>query len=545
MNEFNFPHGEMLLSDYVKRYAEDDPDKTAINYYGREISYKELDGLSCKLANALLDMGYKKGDFGAAFVQSCPMTYVVYFAAMKLGIIMVPIDPMSKELELEYFLNDSGAKFVVTMDTLYPLVSALKERCNIKDIITVSFQDFLPKEPGIPIHKMMKGNKEIPNGAIDGVELLTKYGADSPGVGVSLSDVGFILYTGGTTGVPKGCVHTYRDLILGGCAQGQFNFNNSTAKDVMLSPWPLTHVSGITFGMAAPLLFGMTVVMLSRWDAKAAMVAIQKYKVTMSLLTTFSVHEVMNHPDCDKYDLTSFRACLVVAFVMPVTEEIVRSWEKMIQCPVYDLGYGSSEHLNCFGYGYGLPFPRPLCIGRFRLVPGAQVRIEDFETHELLPDGKEGEIVTKTRSQLREYWKKPEENKNDIVDGWLHTHDRGYIKDGIIYFLGKKSEVVKVSGYTVSLKEIEVFATRHSSIEKVAVFSIPDAKKGNLIKACVVLKPGCRDSAVEIEEWFKDKMAIFKCPEVEIRNDLPLSGKGEVLKRVLLKEELEKRGIEK
>jgi long-chain acyl-CoA synthetase len=163
----------------------------------------------------------------------------------------------------------------------------------------------------------------------------------------------------------------------------------------------------------------------------------------------------------------------------------------------------------------------------------------------LLPDGKEGEIVTKTPSQLVEYWKKPEENKRDIVEGWLHTHDRGYIKDGIIYFLGKKSEVVKVSGYTVSLKEIEVFATKHPSIEKVAVISIPHAKKENLIKAYVILKPGCSDSAVEIEEWFKDKMAIFKCPEVEIRNEFPISGKGEILKRILQKEELEKRGVEK
>lgn len=543
MTEINFPFGEMLLSDYVKKYAEIYPDKAAINYYGREISYKELDEYSDRLAAAMSAMGYTKGDFGAAFVQSCPMTYIIYLAAMKLGMVMVPIDPMSKELELEYFLNDSGAKFVATMDTHYPLVSALKEKCNIKDIITISFQDFLPEAPAIPIHKMMQGKKLMPEGAIDCLTLLEKYEPKAPKTKAALSDHGYILYTGGTTGVPKGCVHTYRDLILGGFGQGRFNFNRATADDIMLSPWPLTHVSGIVFGMAVPLLFGMTVIMLSRWDAKAAMVAIDKYKVTCSLLTTLSVHEIINHPDRDKYDLTSYRANLIVAFVMPITEEIIHQWMEITRSPVYDFGYGSSEHFNYLAYGWGLPYPRPTCIGRFRLVPGAQVRIEDFDTHEILPEGKEGEIVTKAPAQLKEYWKKPEENKKDIVDGWLHTHDRGYIKDGVVYFLGKESEVVKVSGYTVSLKEIEAFALRNPAIEKAAVIAIPDAKKGNKLKAFVILKPGCKTSAAEIEEWFKDKVAIFKCPEVEIRDEFPLSGKGEILKRVLKKEELEKRGI--
>jgi acyl-coenzyme A synthetase/AMP-(fatty) acid ligase len=534
----------MLLSDYVKKYAEDTPNKVAINYYGEEISYKELDELSGKLANALFDMGYKKGDFGAAFVQSCPMTYIVYLAAMKLGIIIVPIDPMSKELELEYFLNDSGAKLIVTMDTLYPLVTALKAKCNIKDIITISFHDFLPETPILPIHKMMKGEKIISEGAIDCLQLLKAYGNDPPQVDVALLDHGYILYTGGTTGVPKGCVHSYRDVILGGLGQGQFNFHGATNADVMLSTWPLTHVSGIVFGMAVPLLFGMTVIQLARWDTKAAMEAIDKYRVSISLLTTFSVHEVINHPDLKKYDLTSFRVSLIVAFVMPITQEIVGQWEDITKCKVYDFGYGSSEHLNYFAYGWGLSFPRPSCIGRFRLVPGAQARIEDFETGKILPDGQEGEIVTKTPAQLKEYWNKPEDNKKDIVDGWLHTHDIGYIKDGIIYFLGKKSEVVKVSGYTVSLKEIEMFALKHPAIEKVAVIAIPDARKENRMKAFVILKPECLVSAAEIAEWFKNKVAIYKCPDVEIRSELPVSGKGEILKRILLKEELAKKVIE-
>jgi fatty-acyl-CoA synthase/long-chain acyl-CoA synthetase len=286
----------------------------------------------------------------------------------------------------------------------------------------------------------------------------------------------------------------------------------------------------------------MTVIQLARWDAKTAMEAIQRYKVTLTLLTTSSYNEIINHPEIKNYDLTSLRVSLIIAFVMPITDGIVNKWEEITKCPVYDFGYGSSETMNYFAYGWGLPFPRPLCTGRFRLVPGAQIRILDFETKEEVAEEQEGEIVIKTPAQLKEYWNKPEENKRDIVDGWVHTHDRGYIKDGIVYFIGKESEIVKVSGYTVSLKEIEMFGTRHPAIEKIAVIAVPHARKGNELKAFVILKRNAEVTASEIEEWFKGKVAVFKSPIVEIRNELPLSGKGEILKRVLIKEELEKRG---
>ena len=171
------------------------------------------------------------------------------------------------------------------------------------------------------------------------------------------------------------------------------------------------------------------------------------------------------------------------------------------------------------------------------------MKILDFETQTELHEGEEGEIVTKSPAQLKEYWNKPEENRKEIVDGWLHTRDRGYMKDGVLHFMGKASEVVKVSGYTVSLKEIEMFGVRHPAVERIAVIAIPDPKKGNLLKAFVTLKPNASATTSEIDQWFKSKVAIFKSPVIEIMDELPLSGKGEILKRVLIKEELKKRGI--
>jgi len=532
--------GEALLYDYVKKHARDMPDKVAINYYGREVTYKELDEASDRLANAIADMGYKKGDCLGIFLQPCPQCFILYLSAMKLGLIAVPIDPMSKELELEYFLNDSGARLIVTMDQLYPTLLPVKDKCKVKDVIVTSFHDYLPDESAFPIHLVMKAEKKKFPDTHELVELINMYQPSPPKVDVILSDYGYILYTGGTTGWPKGCVHTQRDLIYCALGQTELHFNKASKVDKVFSSWPLTHISGITLSLAPTLLAGMTVIQLARWDPVAAMEAIAKYGVTLTCMAVPSYYDILNHSDVKNYDLSSLRVSLIVPFAMPITDEVVRKWEELTGCPVYDWGYGSSEHMNYCGYGYGLPFPRPLCSTFSRPLPEVQIRIVDFETGKELPEGEDGEIVTKEPAQLKEYWNKPKETKEDIVDGWVHMHDRGYIKDGVLYFLGKVSDVVKVSGYTVALKEVEMFCMEHPDIERIAVIGVPHPRKGNELKAFVVLKPRSQATASEIEEWFKEKLAAFKRPIVEIRKELPLSGKGDILKRELIREEEEK-----
>jgi long-chain acyl-CoA synthetase len=537
MSDIFFPHGERLLSDYVKKYAEEMPQKVAINYYGREITYQELDELSDRLAAGIADMGYQKGERIALLVQSCALSIGLYLAAMKLGLIVVPVDPMSKEFELEYFLMDSGARLVGTMDTLYPNVMVLKERCALRDVITLSFRDYFPETPAFAPHKMMLAEKQTFRDAHDCWGLIEASRPNPPRTHVQPSDIGYILYTGGTTGWPKGCLHSHRDLLLAGLGQGQCNFNGGAKEDIMLSSWPVTHISGLTLSIAVPLANGMTGIPLARWDAKAAMTAITKYKVTLVLMVVPSYYDIMNHPEVKTYDFHSLRVNLMIPFGMPITDDILEKWEEITGCPVFNWGYGSSENMNYGGYGWGLPMSsRPVCTGFGRPFPGVRVKILDWETGKELPEGEEGEIVTQGPAHLREYWNKPEENKRDIVQGWLHTHDRGYVKDGVVYFLGKASDVVKVSGYTISLKEIELFGIRHPAIEKIAVIAVPHPRKGNELKAFVTLKPGAATTAAAIEEWFKSKVAAFKCPQVEIREEIPLSGKGDILKRVLLEE---------
>jgi len=539
MKNVEIPHFDKLLSDYVKGYAAVMPNKTALNFYGRQVTYRELDRSSDSLAAAIADMGYKRGDRIGVFLQPCPQCVITYLAAMKLGLVAVPIDPMSKDLELEYFLSDSGAKIVVSMDTVYPVVSSVRKRYKIKHLIVTSFHDYLPQEPAFPIHDMMKAKKRKYDEGSDFLGIIKRY-KSPPKVDVSLSDYGFILYTGGTTGLPKGCVHTQQDLMYVAWGQSELTYSKVTRNDILLNSWPLTHISGIAHSIAPTLFSGATLIQLARWDPIAAIKAIDRYGVTLISWVVPCYLDVFNHPDVKNYKLDTLRTSLIVPFVTPITGEVVNKWEDLTKCPVYDLGYGSSESMNYCSYGYGLPFPRSQCVVWGRPFPGAKIKIMDFNTRKELPEGEIGEIVINTPSQLKEYLNKPQETKKSIVDGWVHMQDRGYLKDGVIYFLGKVSDVVKVSGYTVALKEVEMFGIRNPVIDKIAVIGLPHPKKGTQLKAFVVLKPGSKESAAHIEEWFKDKVAVFKRPIVEIRDELPLSGKGEILKRQLVKEEMQK-----
>jgi len=192
MADLEFLYGEKTLSEYAKIHAQETPDKTVVNFYGKEMSWRELDSMSNRLANAISDMGYKKGDRVAAFMQSCPQCYVFYLAALKLGLISVPIDPMHKELELEYALNDCGANFIMVLDQLYPLVNNVRDKCKIKDVIVTSYHDFMPDEPAFSLHPMMLAEKQTFPDTHNYHDLIEKYQPTTPDVNVSLSDDAWI-----------------------------------------------------------------------------------------------------------------------------------------------------------------------------------------------------------------------------------------------------------------------------------------------------------------------------------------------------------------
>ena len=543
MDEIEFLYGEKILPEYVKIHAQETPDKTAVNFYGKEMSWKQLDDMSNRLANAISDMGYKKGDRVAAFMQSCPQCYVFYLAALKLGLISVPIDPMHKELELEYGLNDSGATLIMVLDQLYPVVKNVRDKCKINNVIITSYHDFMPDEPAFPLHPMMLAEEQTFPDTYKYRDLIEKYQPTTPDVNVSLSDDAWILYTGGTSGWPKGCLHTQRDSLIGGFGIFHLLFN-ATKDDILLIPVPHTHIYGISVGVAASFYGGFTVMVLTRWDVKAALEAIHRYKVTKLVWPMPCIAGLINDPDLKKYDLTSLTTCNTIGFAIPFTKEVAEKWHEITGCRLDNWGYAiGSENFNYCAYGYGVddPFKDPGASGVGILAPEVQIKITDFETREELPIGKTGNTVVKSPASIRKYWNKPKETKENIVDGWIYSGDIGRLgKDGLIYYYGRKRDVIKVSGYTLAPREVEVLGLQNPAIEKIAVVGLPHPKKGEIPKAFIELKPGSTATETELVQWFKENIAAYKVPLVEIRDSLPISNKGEVLKRKLKDEELAK-----
>jgi acyl-CoA synthetase (AMP-forming)/AMP-acid ligase II len=240
------------------------------------------------------------------------------------------------------------------------------------------------------------------------------------------------------------------------------------------------------------------------------------------------------------YDLTSLRVCGLISFVQPLTNALIEKWRKITGSPIYNGGYRMTENFcycttGCFqpfdAFNFGPP------------NPGVELKIVDFEDrNKEMPLGSRGEIAIKSPCQFTAYNNKPEETKKDLVDGWFYTGDIGAMSEGgDLYFYGRQREVLKVSGYTVIPKEIEMLGLQNEAIDKIAVIGIRDPKKGEIPKAFVTLKPGSRMDSSELGAWFKANISAIKVPRVEVRSELPLSTKGEVLKDKLKEEEAAKK----
>lgn len=538
-----FLHGEASLPEIVHGHAEKRGEQAAILYYGEPITYRILDNHARSMAAALYRSGFRPGDRIGVMLQPCPQSYIVYLATLLTGLVAVPIDPMSKQFELEHYFSDSDICALVVMDYLMETVNAISGRDRLRCIITTSFGDYAPISPVMPLPPLMAAKSGPVDGTIDFRSLILATAPEALPL-LSLDEPAFVLYTGGTTGLSKGCVHTHRDFLYTANGQVQFNMPGLGPDDVLLTAWPHTHISGM-MAMFAGLLAGATAIALTRWDVDAALVAFEHYHPTVTMWPVPCYWDFLRHPGRETVVFSWLRISLVVPFGMEINDDLVNAWKAASGIALYDWGYGSSEHANYCGYGYGLPFPRPQCTTAARPFPGVAIRIVDFETRRDLGEGEIGEIVSKTPAQLKGYWNHPDKTRESIVGSWVHMNDRGYVKDGVLYFMGKASEVVKVSGYTVSLPEVEAFGIRHEAVQAIAAIGIPHRRKGNQVKVFVTLKPGAHATSEQLEQWFAERVAPFKQPLVEIRNSLPMSGAGKILKRILIDEsrQLKRDGI--
>jgi long-chain acyl-CoA synthetase len=514
------------------------PDAPAVLYFDHMISYREIEGLSNKLAAALSDIGLGKGDRVIVNLQNVPQFLIAVYAAWKVGTIAVPLNPMYKERELAYFCRDSGAKVFLTHDDIAAgLDLSFLKKTAVGKIITTSPLDLWPTDEELPGMLKQKTKTTVP-GTQDMLELMEDYNDKDIKLGkVSPRDVAYLTYTSGTTGAPKGAMNTHGNLAFNARVYKAMQRIDET--DVVLGVAPLFHVTGEVAHLAIAALSGIPVVLYYRFDAGETLRLIEHWKVTMSVASITVYIALMNHPDIKTRDLSSF----VKAYSggAPVSESIVDQFQKLTGLYLYNV-YGMTETnspSHIVPWGKRAPVDKDsgaLSVGV--PVPNCVMKIMDLENgSKALAPGEVGEIVDSGPIIVPGYWQKPEETRNAIRNGWLYTGDVGKMdEDGWFYVVDRKKDMIVASGYKVWPREVEDVIYQHPAIKEVAVIGVPDSYRGETVKAFVTLKQGLEDSirADEVISFCKARMAAYKYPrQLEIVAEIPKTLTGKFLKREL------------
>jgi len=537
--EPQYLHGEVALTEYLRAWAKKQPEHPAVIFYGHTLTYADLDKQSDRFAALLMSRGVKKGDRVAVFMPNCPQFHIVFFGILKLGAIHVPVSPLSRAFELAYELNDTDAEVIVAQDQLIETVNQVKGETKLREIIVTSLADVIPAAPTIPLPDSLRAPRIVIPGATDLLPALAAMGDVKPLPPAALDDVAALNYTGGTTGMPKGCVHTQRDMVYTAAANYGTGLT-SNENSVFLSFFPEFWIAGENLGLIFPLFSGATLVLLSRWDAIGVLAAIEKYKVTIMAMPVDGAVEMMDHPRFKEFDLSSLSQVRVVSFVKKLNAGYRQRWKDLTGTILAESSWGMTEtHTsNTFTTGFQDDNfdlnAQPIFVGL--PVPGAEFKITDFETGELLPIGSEGEIRVRTPSLLKGYWNKPEATAECLVDGWLRTGDIGVIdSSGFIHFLGRRKEMLKVKGMSVFPPEIEALLGQHPAVLGSGVVGREDPGKGQVPVAFIQLKPEAIGTVTpeEIQAWCKERMAVYKVPEVRIIDALPMTATGKVKKQEL------------
>ena len=536
-----FPLGRKPLTEYLRDWAGRQPDKPAVLFYGRATTYGELDRLSDRFAAMLARLGARMGDRVAVFLPNCPQFYICFFGILKAGCVHVPVNPMFTRPELTYELNDTGARIVVAHDQLAHLVGEVRAECGVEHLIVTSFLDALPDEPEGPLPAALTTPRVAVPNSIDMMGALTQENGAPPVVDVSLDDIAALNYTGGTTGMPKGCVHTQFDMLFTGAVMGSISMS-VTREDVIINFWPIFWMAGEDVGIILPIVTGATCVLLARWDPAAFMSAVERDRATISNMVVDNAVEVMNHPDAGKYDLSSLREVLVASFVKKLNPAFREGWRKLTGTVLREAAWGMTEthSYDAFNRGWqdddrdlkqrqifcGIP------------VPQTDFKIMEFDSNKIMPLGVEGELCVRTPSLLKGYWNMPDAAGEGLVDGWLRTGDIGMISEiGTIHFLGRRKEMLKVKGMSVFPSEIESVLGQHVAVTGSGVIGRTDGARGQVPVAFVTVLPERRAEMTEaaLEAFCRERLAVYKIPEIRIVESLPMTATGKVKKEELAK----------
>ncbi len=540
-----YRHGRRPLHDHLRAHARSTPNKAALIWYGRRITYAELDERSDRFARSLLARGIGPGDVVVLFMHNCPQYHVAHFGAQKVGAIVSPCNPHAKAYELGHQVREVDASAVVSGDELLGVVAEAGVFPTVPHVFAVDYGACLPRVVAmdVPPEVRLPGDPAPvrPVFAIDFDQALDDAPPCSLPEVVDLNDVAMMVYTSGTTGLPKGAMLSHENALYK-TAVGADGFGIE-ADDVMLADTPLHHISGLVTGLTLPVFAGATVVLLHRFDAPAVLQAIEACKVSWWYTMAPSLPAVMSCDDAHTFDLSSLRGTVATSFGVQLTQTLAERWASFAGgCEIYEAGYGLSETHTCDTI---MPRDAIKWGTNGRPAPGVEVRIVDPDSGDDLPVGCRGEIWLRSPVPFKGYWRRPDANAETVVDGWTRTGDIGVLDDeGYLTFVGRRKEMIKVWSYSVFPEEVEAILATHPDVQQVAVVGCPDPNLGEALRAYVVLKSVAAKRATqshghEAEEniirWCLQNMAHYKVPRsVVLSQGLPASGTGKLLRRLLV-----------
>jgi long-chain acyl-CoA synthetase len=527
--EIEHEHDSML--DAFKATVERMPDRPALIYFDREISFRELDEITDALASGLQAHGFKPGDRLAAYLQNVPQFTMGMVAVWKAGGILVTVNPMLRHKEVTTLLADSGAVALLTLESLWNQVGReAVPNVDVTTIITTSELDFLDETPAL----LASSSRQRDEDTLDLVELVEAHRGRAPSSSqLGPDDIAFLVYTSGTTGPPKGAMNSHGNVVFN--AQAYRDWIGLDDSDVVLGVAPLFHITGLVGHIAVGLLVGMPLVLSYRFDADDALDLIERHRVTFTVGSITVFIALMNAPTAGDRDVSSL--VKVVSGGAPIAPPTVEAFEKKMGAYIHNI-YGLTETTSpshCVPIGKRAPVDPgsgALSVG----VPifNTVVRLVDDDGNEVGP-GEVGEIVTSGPQVVSGYWNKPEETEHAFPGGALHTGDVGVMDaDGWFYIVDRKKDMINAAGYKVWPREVEDGLYAHEAVREAAVVGVPDEYRGETVKAFVSLNPGAAVDEATLIAFCKDRMAAYKYPrEIVFLDELPKTASGKILRREL------------
>jgi len=543
------PYPNLTLVDCLSTLARDHADKAALLFKGSTMTYGQLDALSTAFSAALADLGVRKGDRVALLLPNCPQFLIAEFGAWKIGAIVVGVNPTYTERELEQMLDALRCQTIVTLTPFYDRVKRVQGRVGLRNVIATSIKEYLP--PVLrALFTLLKERKEghrirLAAGDywLDGM-LRAHAGKPRPSIAVGPDDQAVILSSGGTTGTPKGVVGLHRHYLAAGRQLFAWTKSAKTPLvDAIMLPLPLFHVYA-NVGVQPLAFLGPNPISLvpNPRDIDDLLRTIHAVKPAFFSGVPTLYTAILNHPRvrAGKIDLSSIKLCFCGSAALMA--ETKRQFEEKTGARILE-GYSLTEGMMACCVN---PVQGTNKIGSIGLpLPDVDVRIVDAETGTSdLPYGQVGEMIMHSPQYMSEYWNNPLETAETLRAGddgrvWLHTGDLAYMDDeGYIFLVDRKKDMLKTSGFQVWPREIEEVISAHPAVLEVGVAGVPDAVKGEVAKAWIVLKSDANaPTPEEIRAYCRERLAPYKVPaHVEFRAALPKTMVGKVLRRVLVAE---------